>query len=179
MRINRGKFMSNSLSTSKAAAFAALSMLSLLAGASAWAGVSVSYVKPEEFRDMPFSDTERQRTLAYFTEHFNALGKGLPAGEELKIEVLDIDLAGRTVPSRMGITDDLRIMKGTADWPTMHLRYTLEADGKVIASGDEHLADMDYLSHFNRYSSGEPIRYEKQMLDDWFKKTFNLPKKSG
>jgi hypothetical protein len=168
-----------SFSSSRAAACAALSLLSSLAAASAWAGVSVSYVKPEEFRDMPFSDSERQRTLGYFTGHFNELGKTLPAGEELKIEVLDIDLAGRTVPSRMGVNDDIRVMKGMADWPTMHLRYTLEADGKVIASGDAHLADMDYLSHINRYSSGEPIRYEKAMLDDWFKKTFTAPKKAG
>lgn len=159
----------------RAALGAPLLGLAMLASGAAWADVTVSYVKPEQFRDMPFSDVDRNRTLAYFTAHFNALGQTLPAGEELKIEVLDIDLAGRDVPSRRGI-DDLRIMKNAADWPTMHLRYTLQADGKVIASGDAQLSDMDYMNHFNRYSSGEPIRYEKQMMDDWFKKTFNTSK---
>jgi hypothetical protein len=29
---------------------------------------------------------------------------------------------------------------------------------------------MMYQQQLNRYSSGDPLRYEKRMLDDWFKK---------
>jgi hypothetical protein len=31
---------------------------------------------------------------------------------------------------------------------------------------------MTYLDKLNRYSSGETLRYEKQMLDEWFQARF-------
>jgi hypothetical protein len=30
---------------------------------------------------------------------------------------------------------------------------------------------MNYLGHLNRYPDGDRLRYEKQMIDDWFAKT--------
>jgi hypothetical protein len=36
---------------------------------------------------------------------------------------------------------------------------------------------MNYLNHINRYFDGESLRYEKQMIDDWFEKTIGpLPR---
>jgi hypothetical protein len=32
------------------------------------------------------------------------------------------------------------------------------------------LSDMNYLYHLTRYSDGDALRYEKQMIDDWFEK---------
>jgi hypothetical protein len=61
------------------------------------------------------------------------LGKGLRPGQDLKIEITDIDLAGREDPMRRGAMD-VRIMDGRTDWPRMRLRYQLEQHGKVIAS---------------------------------------------
>jgi len=150
--------------------------LSLLA-AGAWAQAEVSYVKPEEFSDMPFSINDRERVLKELSKHFTEMARQLPAGQILKVEVLDVDLAGRVYP-RHSYPDDIRIMRGGADWPTMHLRYTLEQDGKVLRSGEDHLSNMMYQDRINRYSSGDPLRYEKQMMDDWFQKEF-LPKRAG
>ncbi|HEV7814544.1 MAG TPA: DUF3016 domain-containing protein [Janthinobacterium sp.] len=158
-------------------AFAAAA-LSLLASGAAWAGVSVTYVKPEEFRDVPFSEVDRERVLKQLTDHFIELGKSLPAGQDLKIEVTDLDLAGRSIPSRRG-GDDLRILRGGADWPAMNLRYTLESQGQIVSKGEEQLSDMNYLNHMNRYSSGENLRFEKQMIDVWFKKKFLPAAKQG
>ncbi|CDG85364.1 DUF3016 domain-containing protein [Janthinobacterium agaricidamnosum] len=145
--------------------------LSLLASSAAWAGVTVDFVKPEQFSDMPFNQSEKEAVLDKVGKHLELLGKNLPAGQNLKVEVLDIDLAGRLQPSRRAL-DDIRIMNGGADWPRMHVTYELEADGKVISSGDAQLSDLSYLNRINRYPSGESLRYEKQMLDDWFNKTF-------
>lgn len=144
----------------------------LLAGTAgaAWAQVSVTYVKPEEFQDVPRGQIDRERLLKDFTSYFSTLDKKLPAGQQLKIEVLDIDLAGRLWPRRSG-GEDIRIMNGGADWPHMKLRYTLEENGTVLRSGDSDLSNMLYQQRFTRYSDSDPLRYEKQMIEDWFDKT--------
>jgi hypothetical protein len=145
----------------------------LLASGAAWADVSVSFVKPEEFADVPRNSIDRDRTLKDFSDYFATLNKKLPAGQDLKVEILDIDLAGRLWPRRTG--DDIRVMNGGADWPHIHLRYTLEQNGQVLRSGDEHISNMMYQQRINRYSDGDPLRYEKQMLDEWFDKNI-VPK---
>jgi hypothetical protein len=144
--------------------------VALLATSAAWAEVSVTYVKPDDYTDVPRSVIERDRVLKDFSEYFAKLDKKLPAGQSLKIEVLDIDLAGRLYPRYSG-GDDIRVLKGGADWPRMHLRYTLSQDGQTLRSGDEQLSNMNYQMSMTRYADSEPLRYEKQMLDDWFKKT--------
>ncbi|MYM96869.1 DUF3016 domain-containing protein [Duganella vulcania] len=147
--------------------------LALLAGA-AWADVSVSYVKPEDFTDVPRNAIDRARVLKDFSDYFATLNAKLPPGQNLKIEVLDIDMAGRMWPRRNG-GEDIRVLNGGADWPRMRLHYTLEQDGKVLRSGDEQVSDMNYMQGISRYHDGDTLRYEKQMLDDWFNKTI-VPK---
>lgn len=143
--------------------------VSLLAAGAAWAEVTVTFVKPEEFADVPHSVIERERMQKDFADYFVKLGKKLPDGQKLSVEVLDIDLAGRLWPRRSG--DDIRVMNGGADWPHMHLRYTLEQNGQTLRSGDEQLSNMMYQQRSSRYAEGDPLRYEKQMVDDWFDKT--------
>jgi hypothetical protein len=148
----------------------ALAGLFALAAGSASAAVSVSYVQPEKFSDVPFVTWEREDTLKTLTEHFTWLGNSLPPGQDLRIEVLDVDLAGRAIPSaRMG--RDVRVLRGQADWPRIQLRYAVEQDGHVLKSGEAQLSDMNYLNHTNRYFDSEALRYEKSMIDDWFEKT--------
>ena len=142
----------------------------LAAAGAASAGVTVTYEKPEEFIDMPRSPVERDRVLREVTRHFDSLAKDLPAGQQLKVTVTDLDLAGREEPRRWAM-DDIRIMRGGADWPTLKLSYTLEENGQVLRSGEESLKNMMYQQRINRYSSGDALRYEKQMVDDWFQKT--------
>jgi len=150
-----------------------LAAATLLATSAAWAQVSVTYVKPDDYTDVSRSQIERERTLKEFSDYFAKLDKKLPAGQALKIEVLDIDLAGRMYPRRSG--EDIRIMNGGADWPRLHLRYTLEQDGRVLRSGDDQLSNMSYQDRLGRYSSSDALRYEKQMLDEWFDKAI-VPK---
>lgn len=134
----------------------------------ATAAASVSYVEPERFTDVPFTPWERERVLKQLTAHFDKLAASLPAGQELKVDVLDLDLAGQTRPNFRG-SQDLRVMNGGADWPHIHLRYSITEGGKVIRSGEEKLSNMQYLDRMNHYGNTELLRYEKQMLDDWFK----------
>lgn len=141
----------------------------LLSAGSALAGVTVNYIEPDKYADLPFEPWEREDVLKGITEHFQKLGKQLPADQNLTVEVLDIDLAGHIRPG-MRSGRDIRIMRGGADWPHMRLRYTLDAGGRIVASGDAELSDMMYLQRLNRYSDGDPLRFEKQMIADWFGK---------
>jgi hypothetical protein len=135
------------------------------------AAVTVTFVQPENYRDLPFNPIDRQDILKRMGEHFAHLEKSLPPGQDLKIEVLDFDMAGRLVPNFRG-NQDLRVLHGGADWPHMVVRYTLSANGQVISSGEDQLSDMSYLDRINTFSDGDPLRYEKRMVDDWFKKKF-------
>lgn len=138
------------------------------AGAASAGPATVTFANPDDFADMPREASKREQVLAELSEHFSALAARLPAGQELKVEVLDLDLAGRSWPGMWG-GRDLRVLEGGADWPHMKLRYTITQDGTVVKSGEESVQNMDYLWRLNRYSSGDSLRYEKQMLDTWFK----------
>jgi hypothetical protein len=154
----------------------ALAGLFALVAGSASAAVTVTYMEPDKFTDVPFASWEREDTLKQLTEHFTWLGNSLPPGQDLRIEVLDVDLAGRAIPNaRTG--RDIRVLRGRADWPRMTLRFSLEQNGQVLKSGEAQLSDMTYLDHTTRYFDTEPLRYEKQMIDDWFEKTIGpLPR---
>ena len=143
-------------------------VVALSAGA-AGAAVTVTFTQPESYADMPFANWDKEQVMKDLQNHFDKMGAKLPQGQDLKVEVLDIDLAGRLDFARSSMRD-IRILKGGADWPAMKLRYSIESQGKVLKSGEARVADMTYLSHFNRYPANEPLRYEKKMLDDWFEK---------
>lgn len=149
----------------------------LLASAAASAAVSVNFVKPEDYPDMPFSPGDRDAILKELGDHFTQLGKNLPDGTDVRIDVLDLDLAGRLEPSRRG-DRDLRILRGGADWPRMTLHFSVESAGKVVNSGDAQLQDMNYQFNARRANDSDPLRYEKQMIDAWFYKTI-APRKPG
>lgn len=154
-----------------------LALLGAAGGALA-ADVSVNYVKPDEFSDVPRSVIDREQMQKEFSLYFAALARKLPAGQTLKVDVLDIDLAGRMWPRRGGI-DDIRILNGGADWPRMHLRYTLEENGRVLRNGDVELSNMNYQQRISHASDSDPLRYEKQMLDDWFDKDLRSAQRAG
>lgn len=160
------------------ARFARLAQLSrlaplalLLAGLANAGTVQVHFIQPARFADAGRGiDAERVRQT--LDKHLQALGQqGLPAQQTLRIDVLDIDLAGETRPMT-GMAQELRVLKGRADWPQMHLRYTLSDGGRVIDSGDEQLSDMGYLSRIARQGSTEALPYERRMLSDWFRRRF-------
>ena len=139
----------------------------LLVSASAFATANVTFVGLDKMTDVPHDFHKREDMQFALREHFNRLSEQLPAGQMLKVDVLDIDLAGEEFP-RVSV-QEIRVLKGQADWPRMHLRYSIEQDGRPVASGDSEISDPGYLMGSNRYSQ-EAYGYEKQMLDDWFRK---------
>ena len=145
---------------------AVIAMLAL-AASTASATVTVTYVNTEKMTDVPRFETDRESMEINFREFFKELAKKLPEGQDLKVEILDIDLAGDVFP-RVPIRD-VRVTKGSYDFPRIHLRYSIERDGKVLRSGERELADRNYQLSVNTYRN-EMYNYEKQMLSEWFKK---------
>ena len=134
--------------------------------------VDVSFVNPPGFADAGSTAWERDANLRTLAEHLQALGaRYLSADQVLKVEVLDVDLAGTMRPSlRAG--RDLRVVRGGADWPRITLRYSLEGGGQPGLSGEESLADLDYSHRFTGQRATRPLHYEEHMLDVWFKARF-------
>ncbi len=144
-----------------------ISLMSVVAS-TAHAGVTVKFIEPENFVDLPFMPHARASALAEIQKHFEKYGAQMAASQNLAIEVLDIDLAG-TEEQNFRHGREVRVLRGTADWPSMRLRYTLETEGRVVKSGESRLSSMNYLHQHNRYFSNEPLRYEKQMIDGWLR----------
>ncbi len=148
----------------------ALVALALAAGSALAAGkAEVSYLKPEKFSDAGRTPSDREETQKLLTAWLQKLALDLPDGQLLKVEVLDIDLAGEVRPGRL---HDVRVLRGSADWPRIHLRWALAGPAGAATSGDVQLADMAYLQGT---SAGEAhndnLFFEKRMLSKWFKAT--------
>lgn len=154
----------------------ALAAVFALGAGAASAGVTVNYVNPDKFADLPADRWEREEVLRDMVSHFEELGRQLPAGQDLKVEITDVDLAGRGYPGQ-GVRE-LRVAKAPAEWPRISLRYTLSANGRVLGSGSEQLKDMHFQSRRDVRPQDGKLRYEKRMIDDWFRQVI-LPKASG
>jgi len=141
------------------------------------ADLTVTFLHPETYADAAYArvhagEKERAEVMRDIERHLHALAdRGLPPDAALRIEVLDIDLAGGFEPWRGPSAADLRVLRGVA-WPRIRLRYTLLRGGQVVESAEEQVSDMNYLLAANRYSSSDRLRYEKAMLDDWFDRRF-------
>lgn len=139
------------------------------------ASAEVRFVEPEKFIDIGESSRDREQNLGELEAHLRALvDKRLPASQRLLIEVLDVNLAGQVEPKGRYM-ERIRIIKDIT-WPTLELRFVLSEGDKTLREGKVRLTDMDYLRGVGLRYSNEPLRYEKQLLDDWFTKEFAAAK---
>jgi hypothetical protein len=155
----------------------AAACLALGAGLSAQAAdkLDLQFVTPEKFSDIGDGSHDRERNLKSLSDYLQTLAAQLPEGQALKLEVLDVNLAGETRPRG---AQDIRVLRGRADWPQMTLRYTLTQNGTTLKAGNAQLSDMGYLDHGLGYGSGRgygDLPYDKRMLQDWFRKTLIAP----
>ena len=150
-----------------------LALLAVAAAAHAGGTVNVTFVEPDKFYDSGTSQFDKPANLKVIEQFLQDLGKRyLPDGQVLDIEVLNVDLAGYVRPTRQG---DLRFVRDKADWPSFQLRYALSSGGQSLKRGEERVADLNYTGHIASYGTRDPLRYEKQMLDGWFRERFTAP----
>jgi hypothetical protein len=149
---------------------AVLIALAGLATANAAAGqVVVEFVEPARFSDAGFGEVETGRTVDALTRHLQGFASRLPEGQSLRVEVLDVDLAGWVAP---GSRRDVRVLRGGADAPSIRLRYALTSEGRTLLAGEDRLTDLGYLSSSALKQTPGEYGHELRLLDDWFKERF-------
>lgn len=144
------------------------------------AQVEITWEKPEDYRDVrPTSESRikfREHTFAQIQEYLQKLAEKLPAEQKLMLNVTNLDLAGQVWPASFvgfgSSAADVRVIK-SIDIPRMSFSYKLvDKAGTLIQEGDVDLKDMAFMDRSNRFFSSENLRYEKNMLKDWFEDEF-------
>lgn len=135
------------------------------------AAVTVTYGDPDRFTDIGDRNSDPRKIMLILERFLKQMGdRYLPPQTNLKIEVLDVDRAGRPLNN---LPTEIRVINGKTDMPCIELNYTLEADNKILQSRHERVCDPDFLRPVGPpYSENDPLVYEKRMLDNWFKERF-------
>ncbi|MBI5719826.1 MAG: DUF3016 domain-containing protein [Burkholderiales bacterium] len=170
--------MSQAIRTTLVAAAVALLSAAVLVAlarpAHAAGTVEVRFVEPERFTDAGRAPFDRDRALESLAAHLRQLGQRLPDGQRLRVDVLDVDLAGEQVLRR---GHDLRVLRGGADMPHIHLKWTLEQGGSALKSGEDRLTDLGYMtSRTTPAASVGDLPHEKRLLAQWFRARFEDPR---
>jgi hypothetical protein len=150
----------------------AAALAAAAAGAQAAGIVEVTFPHHDPYTDAGRTAMEISRTEQALAGDFKQMAGRLADGQTLRVEVLDIDLAGEVALRRGG---EVRIARGRADWPRITLRYRLEGGGQLLQGGEETVADMSYLNSLPRKDNGADLPHEKHMLDEWFRERFAHP----
>lgn len=149
---------------------AATGIAGLMIAGPAWAEVRVTFVDPHTYTDAglraPGPVDADAPALVGLRRILERAGERLPPGQDLHIEILDVDLAGHFPPLQVE-NPKVRVMDATT-WPRVRLRYALLQAGRTVADGEETVTDMTYLSRSAAARSTAPLRYEEPMLLDWF-----------
>ena len=139
--------------------------------------VDVVFVNPEKFTDVrdSYSDTGRFRDerLGELKEHIEKYAnKYIPDGQHLALRITDVKLAGDFEPQRGPSFEDVRIIRDIYP-PRINLEFKLtDANGKVLKEGERKISDINFLATINPYFPDDTLRYEKKLLDDWFRNEF-------
>ncbi|MBN7821484.1 DUF3016 domain-containing protein [Bowmanella yangjiangensis] len=150
------------------------------------ADVEINWQDPERYTDVhPANESRvnfRERTFADIQKYMEKLAEKLPDGQKLQMNVTNVDLAGQVWPgSFVGLDSpsDVRLIK-RIDIPRMKFDYKLlDANGQQLKGEEVDLKDMSFQDRVNPLFNSESLRYEKNMLRDWFNEAFAefLPKK--
>lgn len=147
--------------------------------------VTVIFDHPENYTDVRDNSTDfenergRDRFLPFFKEYIEQrAGKLLPAGQKLTVTFTNIDLAGDFEPWRGIAFHDVRIVKDLYV-PRMTFGFTVtDEGGQVVKEGERKLLDGAFQMRITGAGfNSDPLRYEKEMLNDWLRKEF--PSRKG
>lgn len=147
-----------------------LTLMAVLLSSAANAAADVTFTNSNTYVDgtfeWPKSEKNKRQVQDAIRKIFSDLAdKHLAPGQALKVNVTHIDLAGRIEPA----IHDIRVMRAVT-WPRLRFSYEVSDNGSVVTAGEADLADLNYLNGFNRFGS-DRLRYERQMVTDWFRKT--------
>lgn len=141
------------------------------------ATVEIVWQEPENFRDIRAGNQSpvrfEERVIKALTGFFEeAAAKHLPSDQSLHLTITDVDLAGDVEYFFLDFAQGIRVMRDVY-FPSIDFSYELkDASGAVIKSGEENIKDMGYLYSGSNFVNDPAFNYEKEMIDDWFRKNF-------
>ncbi len=147
------------------------------------ARVSVNFVDPQHFTDLKEEDAgdTSPQLLDQLKDFIAKTGASyVPAGMRLEVSVTDVDMAGRFEPWRGPQWDHVRIVKSIYP-PRIRLDFKLtDARGRVVNSGQRSLTDLAFQTRDPfLVPSDDSLRYEKDLLRDWFRSEFKSTAMAG
>jgi hypothetical protein len=158
-------------------------MLATTAAAFAAPGTPVSTDKAEVSFRNPAGFAEMGRDFGAGRGWLDDLGayvaqraaRTLPDGQRLLVTITDVQRAGMIRPWS-SFSTDMRVVSDTTP-PRIDLSFQLvAANGTVLKEGFRQLRDPNFLRR-SFLRSGEPLSYEKNLIDDWMRKDFAPPKR--
>jgi hypothetical protein len=142
--------------------------------------VSVTWDDPANFTEIRYSlnkyESRRGNWVEQLAQHLrDRAEKRLPPGEQLQVNITNIERAGAYEPWRGVQFYDTRFILDVYP-PRMSFDYRrIGADGTVIAQGQREIRDMGYLITANPYFNSDALRYEKALIDRWISQELPRP----
>lgn len=137
--------------------------------------LKVRFIHPERFTDARLNASygADARVLRLIEQHLQDLAdRCLDPDQELAIQVLDIDLAGRQEWWAYSGARDLRVMREIT-WPRIEITYSLRRNKDDVVEAKERISDVNYLlNSSSARSDSMPLPYERAMLTKWFERRF-------
>lgn len=145
-----------------------------------FAELTVRFESADRYTDLALGGAStpavRDDLLKQLEKHFQQLAERfLPPGDKLEIAILDIDMAGATEPWRAPNFTDTRFLRDIYP-PRISLHYLWrDKAGAIKADRQEKFTDLNYLmlSDSAYTNQNDPLRYEKAMLERWFRRHFS------
>jgi hypothetical protein len=136
------------------------------------ARIVVVFVQPQHFTDVRYSKAEPNSValLNALQTFMCQMGERyVPEDMQLEIKVTDIDLAGDFEPWRGPQFGQVRIIRDIYR-PHISLEFRLTDDsGGIVSAGQREISDIAYQERLVR-PPDDYLRYEKDILRNWFRK---------
>jgi hypothetical protein len=142
--------------------------------------MTVIFVRPQHFTDVKYAKSEPNSAALLNELHRFMCTMGeryVPTGMQVEITVTDIDVAGDFEPWRGPQFDHVRITRDIYP-PRIALAFRLTDDsGRIVSTGSRAIRDIAYQARLVR-PPDDYLRYEKDMLREWFHGEFSSLKTS-
>lgn len=130
--------------------------------------VQMNWVEPANYADVKsaagYQKLHEAHVFKHIGRHFDKMARmTLPEGVTLKVNVVDLDLAGYVYPLAAR-------QLSSSDEPKIKFEYQVLDGNRVIQSDLVELADPKYLFRVKMGKRSESYRFEKRMITEWFKK---------
>ena len=143
--------------------------------------VAVVFVNPENFTDVKRDSWSGNspELLEQIQKFMITTGERvIPTGMHLEVRVTDIDLAGDFEPWRGPQFDGVRMVRDIYP-PRIKLQFTVtDAGNATVSSGQRDITDLAFQMRM-AWPADDPLRYEKDILRDWFKSEFRSLNAAG